>query len=518
MAYSKRLALLIITCTIVRILLAFSVELGNDEVYYYTYALHLQSSYFDHPLGVALLIRLFTFNLTFNTEIFIRAGAIICAAAATWLCFAIGTIVRNQRTGWIAAILYNTSLYSGVIAGTFILPDSPQVVCWLAAIYVLLRLVKLTQDNRRAYLYWMLFGLLAGCCIMCKVHGVFLWAGLVLYIVLFNRRIFLQPGLYIALVLTAVIASPILFWNVHNNFITWRYHSNRVAVSSMAIHPAEFFQALAGQVFYNNPVNVIVITGGIIYCYRKPLLTKKATQLLLCTGIPIIACVSGIALWRDVLPHWSGPGFITLSFFGAAWTDALLFTKKRAARLLLNTAITLIITIVAGGAAFINFYPGTIGNSKAEKYGEDDFTLDMYGWKDFGVNFLQWKTSAEAGKLIMPGLPVVCNKWFPAAHIDFYVARPAGTKVAGVGVLDDLHHFAWLNRYRNLLPKGSDALCIVPSNYPLPVESFYRHYFDQVILLKKFTEYRNGHAARFFTVYLLKHYNATDEVAGMKIR
>ena len=53
---------IIIAGTLIRCIIAANVELGNDEVYYWTYALHLQSSYFDHPPLVALFIRIFTID------------------------------------------------------------------------------------------------------------------------------------------------------------------------------------------------------------------------------------------------------------------------------------------------------------------------------------------------------------------------------------------------------------------------------------------------------------------------
>ena len=86
-------------------LVAGSLELGNDEVYYQTYARHLQWNYFDHPPLVALLIRLSTCNLFFHQEFFIRLGPVCCAAAGTWLIFKTGKLLQNPRTGWIAALL-----------------------------------------------------------------------------------------------------------------------------------------------------------------------------------------------------------------------------------------------------------------------------------------------------------------------------------------------------------------------------------------------------------------------------
>ena len=120
MKFRRSLWYLIIASLCIRLLIAYITELGNDEVYYYTYALHLQWNYFDHPPGVALLILLSTLNLWLTNELFVRLGAILCAAAGTWLSYKTGTLIRNERTGFYAAVLYNTSIYASIIAGTFI--------------------------------------------------------------------------------------------------------------------------------------------------------------------------------------------------------------------------------------------------------------------------------------------------------------------------------------------------------------------------------------------------------------
>ena len=139
---NRNILLLIILSSVLRLSVAGFLELGNDEVYYQAYAQHLQWNYFDHPPMVALLIRLSTLNLHLNHELFIRLGSVICAAAGTWLIYRIGKTIRNEQVGFIAAILYSTSFYSSVVAGIFILPDSPQVIFWLLALYSMICIVK----------------------------------------------------------------------------------------------------------------------------------------------------------------------------------------------------------------------------------------------------------------------------------------------------------------------------------------------------------------------------------------
>jgi hypothetical protein len=156
---------------------------------------------------------------------------------------------------------------------------------------------------------WLLFALLSGICIQCKVHGVFLWFGFVLYLLLYKRKIFLQPWLYISCLVTLLIISPIFWWNVNNHFVTWTYHSNRVAVHRIDININSFLQALSGQLFYNNPINVFLIIASIYFYKTKRFLQPDIYRLLLLLGLPVILVVTGISLFDPVLPTGAVPGF-----------------------------------------------------------------------------------------------------------------------------------------------------------------------------------------------------------------
>jgi hypothetical protein len=85
MKYKNHVVYIIVISSLVRILIAATTELGNDEVYYWTYAIQPDWNHFDHPPLVGLFIRLFTFNLSLRDELFIRLTSIIAAAANTWL-------------------------------------------------------------------------------------------------------------------------------------------------------------------------------------------------------------------------------------------------------------------------------------------------------------------------------------------------------------------------------------------------------------------------------------------------
>ena len=162
MSNRKKTILLIVIATIFRLVIASVIELGNDEVYYRMYAQYIEWNYFDHPPLVGWLIRFTTANLFLDNELFIRLGAILSAAATTWFLFLSGKKLNNEYTGFLAALIYTATIYGSIIAGTFILPDSPQMVCWSGGLYLLIGITKNQFINPTKRNNVLLFGFVAG--------------------------------------------------------------------------------------------------------------------------------------------------------------------------------------------------------------------------------------------------------------------------------------------------------------------------------------------------------------------
>lgn len=486
--------LLVIIATLIRLVTAATVELGNDEVYYLTYAQKLQWNYFDHPPMVAIWIRVFTANLSWEQfEVFCRLGSILSCAAATFFLFDAVRRLHSAKAGLYAAVLYNASLYAGIIAGVFILPDSPQMLFWTGALWCLPKIIS----EPRKLLYWILFAALAGCCIMSKVNGAFLWIGFGCFILFKKRAYFRLPQLYISVFITLLIASPILFWNIANDFITYRFHSERVTVEKFSLNWSGFAREIFGEIFYNNPFNVMIIAGALVAMKTKPKYHNSAFVVYNFIALPMIAILVMVSLFRNTLPHWSGPAYVTLLPLAAVW-----LAEKAPAAIQKWSAGFALFTICFG-IVLINYFPGTLGKKEMEKRGSGDFTLDMYGWRKAGSAFLQLREKYIAAGAMQFANPVVAQKWFTAAHEDHYFCKPAGIEMIGLGKLNDLHHYCWMNEWRMKKADMQNAWCIVPSNESYQVTVTYTPYYEQVHYLATIILQRSGKPARSFTVYRL---------------
>jgi hypothetical protein len=503
--FNKKIWLLILVSSLFRVWVAVSLELGNDEVYYQTYALHLQWNYFDHPPIVALLIRFSTFNLFFHHEFFIRFGSICCAAAGTWVIFKTGSRIRNGRAGWIAAILYNTSFYSSIIAGTFILPDSPQVLFWLLNIYFMIRILSGNAAGRKQAVHFILLGISIGFCIMSKVHGVFLWLGFGGYILFHRRDLLKSPMLWISGILTLIIIFPIYWWNHENHFITYQYHQGRIGLWGSQPDLNHLLQQILGSVFYSNPVNFILYILTIYSIVKgKTRFLPKEYPLLLWLSLPLISILLWTSLFNDTLPHWSGPAYLSLMLLTSCRLEGEL--KDRIHSGWLKTAAWIYACVVLLGVFSIQFLPFRIGSRSEKNLGHGDITLDMTGWLGFSLKLDSLYRADTASHKMKPDAIILSDYWFPAAHFDHYYGIPFHHNLLAFGPIRDIHHFAWLNQRRPRLASGSDAYFIYPSNYYGPPAPSLKNKFRSVEDSLRIPQYRNGNLVRFFLVYRLHDY------------
>jgi hypothetical protein len=494
-SYAQKAALVIALLAFFRLFLAFGLELGNDEAYYWMYSQHLKSNYFDHPPLVAFLIRIFTLNGLLQGAGWLRLGAVACSALSAWFLFNAVATLHSARAGFYASVLYGASFYAALTAGVYIMPDSPQMVFWTAALWQLARI----SGNEKAWSSWLLFGLAAGAAIMSKVHGAFLWTGLGAYILLRQRDWLRLPQLYAAAAITLLLISPILTWNIQNDFITYRFHSRRVTVDHFDLRFSYVIKEAIGQLLFNNPVNVTLIALGLAGWKRLPGESRGALSLFCWIALPHAGFLLLVSLFRDTtLPHWSGPAYVSLlplAAIGLAGRHKGRFLPRA-----VPAAAGLYVATLLAWFFIVHFFPGTYGRKDAQELGTGDISLDQYGWEDAGKAFAGIYAKERAAGRIDAGTPVVAAYWW-GAHIEYYFCRPAGIPFRAVGPLPDIREYHWRNALYENKVSSEVALCILASDEHYGLPSNYR----KAQALYRIEIFRGGRPAHTFTVYRLTH-------------
>ena len=492
---------LILISTIIRAFIAQFVELGNDEVYYFTYALYPDISHFDHPSMVGWVIQLFSFNQFLLSQFLLRLPALVFGAINTFLIYQLGTKLKDEKTGFYVAILYTASIYTTLISGVFIMPDTPQLFFWILSLNLLIDILPDQELSASSKKKMLLLGVLIGLGMLSKYTSIFLWGGVFLYILVYNRNWFKSLYLYISGIISIIIFSPVLIWNQMHHFISFTFHEDRVSLIDSGIRFDFIGTEILGEFLYQNPIVFIVVWLAVVQGIkgRISFIDKPKLRILLLQSIPMIAVFLFFSLFRKTLPHWTGPAYISLILIAAAYLSEKhkelsfgLYPK------ILKSSLIITMLVVIIGFAQINY-----GLINLKKIAGHDLTLDMYGWRQLEKPFGLLKEKMELEERIQKDAPIISYRWFPAAHIDYYVALPNHSKVLAIGSLERIHKYAWINEDRGGFNKGMDAWYLA-FDYDYVSSDFLKPYFTEVIAVDTIQILRSNTIAKEVYVYLLK--------------
>ena len=516
-----QLVLLLFIAFIIKAIAAYSLGLGNDEVYYIAYALYPAISHFDHPPIVGFLIQLTTLNFIFNNDFLIRLGPLVLGTASVYLIYLIGKDFKNERTGLIAAYLATASIYVTVICGVLIQPDSPMVFFALLSFYFFSKFIPFLPDKTRKLHIWLAF-IFFGLAIYSKIQSVYLGLGVLLYILFFNRIWFKKVIMYIGALVPIIFIGLIFYWNYQHNFITYTYQGDRVSLFSLNLKPLYFLREFGGEVGYYNPVNFILIILALFAFKTKKFMERKYFQFILCCSIPLIVTVLYISLYSATLPHWVGISYIYLFVIAAAYLEPKLKTLKFPiiyAYIVLSIGLLAVCVVQYGwfipgsytpikGVNYTHYNPANPPEKWETTLGHNEGTLDMYGWnqvnniyKDFIKKYPEYKN-----------YPLVDCQWFTAAHIDHYVAMPNDVKFLVYGPIDNIHEYYWITPKRGGLKPNQNTLYITTSHYFLPPKNRLMKYFKSSKLLAEAPVYRNSNIVEFAFIYEMEGFKGTVNI------
>ncbi|MDD4598742.1 MAG: glycosyltransferase family 39 protein [Lentimicrobiaceae bacterium] len=509
-SHKYRLTLLLFVSAAIRLFLAAFIELGNDEVYYINYALYPDLSHFDHPPMVGWFIQLFSLNLLFDSEAFIRLGAIVAGTLNTWLIYLIGKQLKDGLTGWYAALLYTASIYCFIIAGIFMMPDAPQTLFWLGSIYFMIRLIKAGPESREGGKFMLLTGISAGLALLSKYTSIFLFSGLGFYILFFDRKWLRKWQTYAALFISFLLFLPVIIWNIRHDFISFSFHTERVEVVQTLLRPDLFAIELGGQIFYSNPFVFGLMVAGLIAFWKGRFRQSRAeVRLLIAISIPMILLFLAFSLFRRTLPHWTGPAYMTLIPLAALFLRSLTLKGREGKWFppMIKSAIGFLILLIT--VALLQFSQGWFLNKginpqTGKRLGIKDITLDMYGWEQLHDGFKPvYEQDTTSGRMSKEAV-IIQQRWFPAANLDYYVARPLGITLLTLADLERTHKYAWITQYRGGFHLGMDAYYFSSSYEFSDPNGLYAEYFTSIEPPDTIPVYRNGLLVEYHYVWRMK--------------
>lgn len=293
--------------------LVLAMPIFAQEAYYWCYSQHPDLSYFDHPPLIAWMI-LVGGKLAGDGALGIRlvtwAAGLAAAGAGRSLLVEFGVGDRG-RTLWLWAGLAVPALATTRFLAT---PDSPLCLFWLLSI---LALWRARQGSAGA---WCAAGVFAGASLLGKYTAAFLAIGGVL-VLLFDpamRRQLRTPWPYLAVVTAGIVFSPVVLWNVRNDFESFRFQtSDRYAKAELDL--GGFFEVIGQQFGMFHPALVFLLPLGLGYWLVRAKERDPRAVWIAAFGLPLPVYLLVNALWMTVKVNWFTPAYAVLVLGGVAW-------------------------------------------------------------------------------------------------------------------------------------------------------------------------------------------------------
>ena len=271
---------------------------------------------------------------------------------------------------------------------------------------------------------------------------------------------------------------PVFLWNLENDFISFTFHENRVGITSSGLQPQYFLTEIAGEFFYNNPVNVLIILAAFsALLRRREFIQTDYKRIILWISIPLVLVFMSFSLFRSTLPHWTGPGYLGFILIAAAYLTEPGSPGTRMRLVPWPVAISLVFLMFVAVVGVGQIRYGWVPLSRWKVH---DISHDMTGWKQLGDKFAPLAKRDEASGRMKQGSPILTFRWFPAANFDYYAGRQINKPVYALGTLERIHKYHWINHLRGNLKQGTDAYYIALSDDFEDPAALYGTLFDTI--------------------------------------
>jgi len=281
---------------ILRLLVAPFLGLGVDEAHYVLYALHLDWSYFDHPPLVGWTQYLFTSLFGLN-EFGARVSAILIGFfTSLFLYRLLYEIEYDAKKSFIGVV----ALHGAFMFNALFLMLMPDTLLFLLIIPLIFQVVTLEKNPTTRN--WILLGLLLGFAGLSKYTAILFIPPIVLYILIKKRfELFYNPKILWTIGVGLVVVSPVFYWNMQHDWISFSYQSNHV-VGASHINWKGFGASIAAQLGAYNPFLSFVAFYGLFRAFKS-----KNDLLFLSAlfGLVLFSFFTYSELYKRALPHWS---------------------------------------------------------------------------------------------------------------------------------------------------------------------------------------------------------------------
>jgi 4-amino-4-deoxy-L-arabinose transferase-like glycosyltransferase len=425
----KQVLAAIIGIVLIRAIFLFIMGPMPQDAYYFLYSQHLALSYFDHPPMIAYILSLFTTVLGKSVVAIKLADFVTTIFTIVFFYKLSRRFLGPKQVNKAMLLLLSTFMVT--ILSLISTPDVPLLMFWGLSLNLLYEAVF---NNKK--LYWIWAGIAMGLTFDSKYTGIFVPAGLVLFLILSDayRKKFFSIWFWLSVLVFFITVLPVIIWNAQHDFASFKFQSTaRMNEPGMHLQIKYFFGLLGHQSFILIPI----LLGAIVYFFYRilkakgfnPIRLEPKKQFLLCFSIPMILCFVLVSFFAWVKLNWIMPAYLTAIILVSLYIS----DKWLRVQVLFSAVLHVLL------AFEIVFYPVPVKS--------DD---TWYGWNMLSdqVNTLQKKYTAD--------FVFAADTYKTSAELNLYSRQFVyGQNILGQNALQ----FDYVNNNLALL-KGKSALFI----------------------------------------------------------
>ena len=328
--------------------------------------------------------------------------------------FRLGERLFGAEAGFWSALALNCAPVLGVTSATWAVPDAPLMFGLLAGTNALARV--LFQEPARPWI-WLIAGFWGGLAMLSKYHGVFLFAGAFVFLLMspLHRRWLFTPWPYLATGLAALVFAPVVIWNIQHHWASFSFQSGRANVGQVRLWMP--FLSLGAQALFIWPPIWLAMVATLLRDARSRVPDERR-RLLYCIGLGPIIVFTLVAPWAEgMFFHWAAPGYLMLMpVLGAEVARRLedgdlLWRRMAPVSAIGVPMLVLLFSALAVATQFTRVVPGPDPFLDLRSWSTLRSGLDSQALQARGVTFvagLRWHQSGSIDYALHGAWPVTC--------------------------------------------------------------------------------------------------------------
>jgi 4-amino-4-deoxy-L-arabinose transferase-like glycosyltransferase/membrane-associated phospholipid phosphatase len=397
------------------------LDLSPDEAHYWEWSRRLDWSYYSKGPMIAYLIYMST--SIFGDSVFgIRIMAVLFSALSSIFLYILGKKLYDEKVGLFSAILIQIiPLFSAF--GILFTIDSPFIFFWILSLFFFWKVVSsghiikdfnselgtrnsnhlLSEINpptpplekggkggfekrecrgthysspithHPSLIYWILLGISIGCGLLTKYTMALFYLSAFLFLLLLKeqRKVLFTKGPYVAFLISLIVFSPVIIWNTHHDWVTFRHTAGQVQMAKgVQLSLKSFFEFFGSQLGIITPF-LFIIMGVSLWKLRN----QPEGAFLFWFSIPIIAFFLLKSIQGKVQANWALPGYITGIIAFSVYSIKRFYSEGKSMKIFIVTAVLLsVIATSVGHYSSLLSLPGKM-----------DPTNRIRGWKELGT-------------------------------------------------------------------------------------------------------------------------------------